>query len=305
LRLPALADDATEARLAASRALLFEVRARRIPPERDDKVLADWNGLMIAALARAALAFDRPDWLAAGAAAFAFVAERMTPGDHRLFHSWRAGRSHPGTLDDYADMARAALLLHDATANAAYLDRAAAWTEVLARHFADPAGGYFFTADDTETLITRTKSAADSAVPAGNGVMVEVLARLSLLTGEDSYHERAEALIAAFSGELERNFFPLATYLNGVDFLARAAQLTLIGAPDAPDTLALAAVARASGSTPLVLQILPPGTALPPSHPAQGKVQLGDSATAYLCRGRTCSLPLTAAADLQAALARS
>ncbi|MEI9988175.1 MAG: hypothetical protein WDN69_36800 [Aliidongia sp.] len=76
-------------------------------------------------------------------------------------------------------------------------------------------------ADDTEALITRTKSAADSAVPAGNGVMVEVLARLYLLTGEESYRERAEALIAAFSGELERNFFPLASYLNGVDFPRR------------------------------------------------------------------------------------
>ena len=305
LRVPELADAATEARLAASRAILFDVRARRIPPDRDDKVLADWNGLMIAALARAALAFKRPDWLAAGEAAFGFVAERMSPGDRRLFHSWRAGRSHPGTLDDYADLARAAMLLHDATGKPAYLDQAAAWTDVLSRHFADPAGGYFFTADDTETLITRTKSAADSAVPSGNGVMVEVLARLYLLTGKDGYRESAEALIAAFSGELERNFFPLATYLNGVDFLARAAQLTIIGTPNAADTLALAAVARRAGTTPLVLQILPPAATLPPAHPAHGKVQLGDAATAYLCRGRTCSLPLTDPQDLQIALARS
>jgi uncharacterized protein len=305
LRKPDLADDATEARLAACRSTLFEVRAGRIPPDRDDKVLADWNGLMITALARAALAFDRPDWLAAGEAAFGFVAGKLSPGGDRLFHSWRAGRSHPGTLDDYADMARAALLLHLATAKPAYLDQAVAWSGVLARHFADPAGGYFFTADDTETLITRTKSAADSAVPAGNGVMVEVLARLYLLTGEESYREGAEALIAAFSGELERNFFPLATYLNGIDFLARAAQIVIIGKPDSADTKALAAAIRGSDLANTVLQLLPPGAALPAGHPAHGKVQLGDAATAYLCRGHTCSLPLTDPKDLLSELGRS
>jgi uncharacterized protein YyaL (SSP411 family) len=302
---PDLADASTEARLARSRAMLFQQRAGRIAPDRDDKVLADWNGLMIAALARAALAFDRPDWLAAGEAAFRFVTKMMMGDDCRLAHSWRMGRSHPGTLDDHADMARAALLLHEATGQPHYLDQAISWVRVLDRHFADPAGGYFFTADDTETLITRTKTAADNAVPAGNAVMIDVLARLHLLTGLSDYRERAETSIASFAGEIEHNFFPLGTYLNGIDFLARAAQIVIIGEHDADDTKALAAIARNSGDAAIVLQILPSDANLPDSHPAKGKSRLGAAATAYLCRGQSCSLPLVDPPALATALALS
>ena len=295
------ADEATEAKLAVSRQILFEARLPRIPPERDDKVLADWNGLMIAGLVRAAEAFDRSDWLAAAEDAFRFVSTTLSPGKHRLYHSLRAGRSHPGTLDDHADMARAALLLHEATSKLAYLEAAMAWADVLERHFADPAGGYFFTADDTEALVTRTKSANDSAVPAGNGVMIEVLARLHLLTGEDSYRDRAERLIAAFSGELERNFYPLAAYMNGVDFLAGAAQIVLVG--DAADVSPLRRIVRDAGLTSSVLQVVAPSTALPLLHPAHGKTQQDGRATAYLCRDRSCSLPITEPKTLAEALA--
>jgi uncharacterized protein YyaL (SSP411 family) len=296
------ADEATEPKLAACRRVLFDTRLSRIPPARDDKVLADWNGLMIASLVRAAEAFDRPDWLAAAETAFRFVSTALSPGDHRLYHSLRAGRSHPGTLDDYADMARAALLLHEATNKPAYLNQAIAWAKVLERHFADPAGGYFFTADDTEALVTRTKSANDSAVPAGNGVMAEVLARLHLLTGEDSYRDRAEALIAAFSGELERNFYPLAAYMNGVDFLAGAIQIVLVGEP--AEVAPLRRVVRDAGLTSAVLQVVAPGAVLPMLHPAHGKTQQDGRATAYLCRDRSCSLPITEPQALAEALAQ-
>jgi uncharacterized protein YyaL (SSP411 family) len=260
---------------------------------------------MIAALARAALAFDRPDWLAAGEAAFGFVTKMMMGDDCRLAHSWRMGRSHPGTLDDHADMARAALLLHEATGQPHYLDQAISWVGVLDQHFADPAGGYFFTADDTETLITRTKTAADNAVPAGNAVMIEVLAWLHLLTGRSDYQKRAETSIASFAGEIERNFFPLGTYLNGIDFLARAAQIVIIGERDADDTKALAAIARNSGDAAMVLQILPSDANLSDLHPAKGKSRLGAAATAYLCRGQSCSLPLVDPPALATALALS
>ena len=306
LRDPVLTDTATEARLATCRQVLFEARAQRIPPARDDKVLADWNGLMIAALTRASLAFGREDWLAEAEAAFGFVTTRLSPGHDRLHHSWRAGRSHPGTLDDHADMARAALLLHQATGKPAYLDQAQRWAAVLDRHFAAQDGGCYFTADDTEALITRTKSATDSAVPSGNGVLIEVLARLYFLTGEARYRDQAEALIAAFSGELERNFFPLATYMNGIDFLVRAVQLVIIGETGDALTEDLRRVALAGPDfATLVLVLIPPGTALPPAHPAHGKTQQQGLATAYLCRGQTCSLPLTEPAALQAALAAS
>jgi uncharacterized protein YyaL (SSP411 family) len=293
LRAPLLADAETEAELARCRAILFAARAPRIRPERDDKVLADWNGLMIAALVRAADSFGRPDWCAAAIDAYRFVTTRMMTGDHRLAHSWRLDRAQPGILDDYADMARAALCLQEATGDDAYLAQARAWIAVLDRHFADPAGGYFFTADDTESLIVRTKSAGDSAVPSGNGILIQVLGRLFVLTGDATYRDRAERLIAAFSGELERNFFPLATFLNGVDFLARPLQMVIMGHRQSADVEAFLSVIRRSPPLNLVLRVIPPGTHLPEDHPAFGKDQIAGRATAFLCIGTTCSLPIS------------
>ncbi len=120
-------------------------------PGLDDKVLADWNGLMIAALAQAGLSFERPDWVALAARAFAFIGEHMTAPDGRLRHSWREGQArHPASVDDYANLCRAALALYEATSDAAYLAQARHWVAVLDRHHWDGAeGGYFFAADDT------------------------------------------------------------------------------------------------------------------------------------------------------------
>src|ERR1051326_2845806 len=119
-----LADAATEAELAKGRALLLKAREPRIRPGLDDKILADWNGLMIAALAEAGLAFDRADWIALATRAFAFIREKMTGEDGRLRHSWREGRArHPASVDDYANLSRAALALYEATGDPAYLDQ--------------------------------------------------------------------------------------------------------------------------------------------------------------------------------------
>src|SRR5437763_1960419 len=204
LNQPELADENTEAELAQCRALLLQARAPRIRPGLDDKILADWNGLMIAALVEAGLAFDHAGWIALATRAFAFIRGKMTGEDGRLRHSWREGRArHPASVDDYANLSRAALAVHEATSDPVYLDQAKAWVAVLDRHYWDNAGGgYFFAADDTTDLIARAKTASDAAVPAGNGTMAGVLARLALLTGDDAYRRRAAAILGAFSGEL-------------------------------------------------------------------------------------------------------
>jgi uncharacterized protein len=299
---PALDHPEIEAALARSRAVLFEARETRVHPGLDDKVLADWNGMMIAALAEASQAFDRPDWLAAAIEAWGFVTTRLMPADDRLHHSWRGGRHHPGTLDDYADMARAGLALYEATGVAAYRDQVERWVAVLERHFRDPAGGYFFTADDTEALIVRTKSAGDNAVPAGNGSLVHVFARLWALTGTETYRQLLDAQIAAFAGEIERNFYPLGTYLNGIDFALRTVQITLLGARDQSDTKALLGAVNGVSLPNRLVQVIEAAEMLPPTHPAAGKARLDGVATAYVCIGQTCSLPLTDPAALAAAL---
>ncbi|MEE8506696.1 MAG: thioredoxin domain-containing protein [Kiloniellales bacterium] len=303
-RKPELGDQAHEATLTEARAKLFAARGARARPTWDDKVLADWNGLMIAALARAAPVFGEPAWLAAAERAFAFIVERMTE-DRRLKHAWRHGQlKHPATLDDYANMAEAAVELFEAAGEGAYIARAEDWTGVLDRHYWDgDAGGYFLTADDTEQLVVRAKSAHDHALPAGNGTMVGVLARLFYLTGKSTHRDKAQALIAAFSGELSGNAFALATFLNNAEFLARAVQIVIVGARNAPGTQALLSAVNGACLPDRVLQTIEPDAALPEAHPAHGKGQAEGKATAYVCRGQTCSLPLTDPAELAAALA--
>ncbi len=304
LRTPALADAATERELAACRALLLRERAGRVRPGWDDKVLADWNGLMIAAMANAGLVFERPDWVEAARAAFAFIQARMTAADGRLRHSWRAGQArHPANVDDYANLCRAALALHEAGAGDALPDQAREWIAILDRHYWDPeGGGYFFTADDTEGLIARAKTAADAAVPAGNGTMVGALTRLSLLTGEDAWRRRAEAIVATFSGEAARNFFPLATLLNNVELLAKPLQIVVVGDKGAADFEALRGAVYEISLPNRVVQTLAPDAALPADHPAYGKGLVDGRPAAYLCEGPVCSLPLTDPAALRAAL---
>ncbi len=292
---PALADDATEAELARCRELLLAARAPRVRPGLDDKVLADWNGLMIAALAEAGLAFERADWLALARRAFAFVALRMTGPDGRLRHSWSGGAArHPASVDDYANLCRAALALYEATSEDAYIAQARDWVAALDRHYWDGAGGgYFFAADDTDDLIARVKTATDAAVPSGNGTMVGVLTRLALVTGDQRFGQRAEAILSAFSGEVARNFFPLATLINNAELLWKPVQIVLVGEPD---DLAFAALRRAVHGVSLpnrVVLAVAAAAALPADHPAHGKGLVGGRAAAYVCEGPVCSLPLT------------
>jgi len=300
-----LGDPATESSLVEQRSVLFAERAKRVWPGWDDKVLADWNGLMIAALARAAPVFDEPAWLAAAERAFAFIAETLCV-DGRLHHSWRHGVvKHPATLDDYALMCDAALALHQATGRADYVAQAKSWLEIVEAHYGDPdGGGYFLTADDTKQLIVRTKTAHDNATPAGNGILAGVFARLYYLTGEDDYRERAEGVISAFSGDLNRYFSSFASLINASELLQSAVQLVVIGAEDDPATRALTRAAYDLSLPMLVLQRLDPDGALPEPHPAAGKGAKDGRPTAYVCRGPTCSLPITTAEELTQALSR-
>ena len=298
----ALADGETEATLARCRARLFEAREPRIRPGKDDKVLADWNGLMIGALAQAGHAFHRPDWIEAAVRAYRFIAGNMVV-DGRLRHSWRDGRAaNPATLDDHANLARAALLLQQATGDDSWIAEAEQWVAQIEVHYADPqAGGYFFAADDTPGLIVRNKAANDNPVPSGNGVTVEALARLWLLTGRDDYRERAESAANAFSGEVARNFFPLSTLLSATEFLINPTQIVLIADSQSNDADRFADAILAAAPPVSVFQRMAPGGGLPTGHPAHGKAQKDGKPTVYVCRGQSCSLPITDPAELAAA----
>ncbi|HSI01626.1 MAG TPA: thioredoxin domain-containing protein [Reyranella sp.] len=304
-RTPALLGEAEEQRLAALRAKLKAVRDRRVRPGWDDKVLADWNGLTIAALANASAIFQRDDWLAAAVRAWRFIFDEMREADGRLFHSHRAGkRRHRGTLDDYAAMARAGVALFEVTGEARHLDEAQALIAVLDRHFADAeAGAYFTTADDAADLIVRGKHVHDNAAPAGNGMLVGVFARLWILTGDSRWHDKARAQVAAFAGELESNFFPLMTLLNGYETLHSAVETVLVGDLSSPQTEALRRAILGRSLPDKVMRRLAPCVALPDTHPAFGKGLVDGKPTLYVCRNMACAPPITDPDEVARALA--
>jgi len=294
---PDLKDEAIEARLAAARAKLFEHRKTRIRPGWDDKVLADWNGMMIAAMAEAGLSFGRADWIETAAAAFDAVCRDLDAGAGRLYHAWRAGGAqNSGILDDYAAMSRGAIALYEVTGDMAYVEKAKVWVEAVETHFLDPnSGAWFLTADDAEALIVRTLTLADNATPNGNGIMLDVLSRLWRLTGDAVYRERFDRVLQVIAAQVTRNFFPVASALNAVAFDMAALDVVVMG--EAGATAELIAGVREAGPDRLLIQVAP-GAALPDSHPAHGRSMQNGQPTAWVCREMVCGLPVTDAAAL-------
>jgi len=298
-----LFDEETEAALGRDRAVLFSLREGRVRPLCDDKVLADWNGLTIAAIAKAACVFERRDWIDLAIEVFTFVKGAMTTDDGRLLHSWREGRGrHLAVLDDYAAMCRAALELYEATGAQSYLECARRWVEHVELHYHDRNGGYFFTADDADALIARAKIAEDSALPSGNGMLLQVLAQLYHLTGESLYRERAEGIAKAFSGVVRQRVLGFSSLLNGMEMLREAVQIVLIGEANAEDTASLTRVIYGVSRPGRIFSVIAPGTRLPRAHPTFGKTSSGEQATVYVCRGMVCSLPIVDPEALAAAL---
>jgi uncharacterized protein len=304
-RLTPLGDAEQEAMLARARTVLFEARARRVRPGRDDKVLADWNGLAIAALARAAAVFGRPDWLARAGQAFDDVLSRLGAPDGRVHHAWRLGRvTAAGLLEDQAAMARAALALHEATGVPNRLAQAIRLAGAALAHFADPRGGFFSSADDaTDVPLARPRTAGDNATPSGNGIIAEVFARLYHLTGDATWRAHAEAVLRAFSGNRDQ-LAAMPTLLAAADLLEEAAAVVIAGPPDHPLAEALAAAALAAPDPAVVVLRAPAADALPADHPAHGKAAGPEGAATFVCRRQVCGLPILESAILARTLRR-
>lgn len=293
LTYPTTLDPEMELALDKLRAKLFEVRKSRIAPGLDDKILTDWNGLMIASLAKAGAYFGEIRWVEQAENAFTAITTHSMSEDGRLFHSYRLGQAkHTGVLEDYANMARAALVLYEITGRNFYLERTQTWIALLNTHFWDNnEGGYFQTADDAEALIVRSKSAFDNAVPAGNGTLIEVLAKVHYLTGDREAFEKATDILRCFSAELGRNFFPLATFLNNFETLIEGKQIIIVGKREEADTQDLLLELRNYSIPSKIINIVADTENLPFDHPANGKKRLEDKATAFVCTGPVCSLP--------------
>ena len=292
-------------RLSDARAVLLRRRNERAQPARDDKALAAWNGLAIAAFADASAlpGGERYRDLALRAAG-AIMAGLQSP-DGRLKRSWKDGRAAgEGVLEDYTHLADGLLALYEATFDERWFAAARDLMDLVLLHFADPSGGFFDTADDHEQLVTRPKDVQDNALPSGNAMATSVLLRLAALTGEGAYRsaaERALAQVTSFAGRYPNGF---GQWLGALDFaLASVVEIALVGDPDASETAALVATVRA-GFRPNQVVALSDRGSVPASAIAllHDRPALDGRATAYVCRGFACRRPVTHPDELAAQL---
>ncbi len=283
-----------EATLARCRQRLFVAREPRVRPERDDKVLADWNGFMIAALARAGRILDEPDWITAAERSFRFIADTMTR-EGRLAHSWRNGKMiFPGLSSDYAAMIGAALALHEATGQDTYLKQAERWMETaILWHWDEAGGGFYLAASDADDIAVRLKQASDDAIPNPNPLLAESLIRLWQITGRADYRDRADAVISAYTADIKANPVAHAGLLSALSFRLAPVQIVIAGDKDDPGQSELARAAHAVPDPTRVVMEITAEDSLPEGHPAAGKGKLDGQAAAYVCVGETCSLPIT------------
>ena len=298
----AASESDIRARLAAARARLLARRAERAQPGRDDKALAAWNGLMIAALAEASRILDEPAYGDAAVRAADVLSRSLRDADGRLHRSWKDGRaSHNGVLEDYTHLADGLLALYESTFDERWFVAARALMDYVLAHFTDPAGGFFDTSDEHETLLTRPKGLQDNAVPSGNAMAALVLLRLGALTGEATYRDAAERTIATVAPVVSRYPAAFAQWLIGLDFaLADVVEVAIVGPVGDRDDELVAAAFRAYRPWKVVAMSADPASSVVPLM--NGRSAIDGRATAYVCRNFACQRPVTTAAELSAQL---
>ena len=292
-------EEAARAMLEGAREKLFRARERRVRPGRDDKILTDWNGLMIAAMAKGAQVLDRPDWAEAAAEAARFVLTRLRDERGRLLHRYREGEAAvPGMLDDYAFLIWGLLELYEASFEAGTLKTALELADNTIDHFLDEKdGGFFFTADDGEEILFRQKDSYDGAIPSGNSVIMLDLLRLSRITGRSDLEQKAIGVSRAFARNIGQIPSAYSQLMVALEFLAGPQfEIVVAGKPGAQDTQAMLDAVRRSFLPNRVLLLRPQGAgsgAIAAIAPYTKDMKAeGGRATAYVCRNFACAKPV-------------
>ena len=290
--------------LARAVPVLYETRARRVWPGRDEKVLAGWNGLMLRAVALAARAFDRDDYRELALRNGEFLRRELVREGGRVMRVHADGAAKiGGFLEDHAGVALGFLALYELTFDRGWLDRAREVCDATVRWFFDEASGQFYdTASDAERLITRPRDVTDNAVPAGNSLAVELLLRLGDLLHDPDMTRRANWVLETLAEPLARHGSAFGHLLGAADLAVHGAtEVALVGDPAADDFRALADTVGRAYLPALVLAGAPPdaagGVALLADRPT-----MNERATAYVCRRYACEQPVTTTADLAAQL---
>jgi uncharacterized protein YyaL (SSP411 family) len=298
------------AELAAERAELLAARGKRVAPGTDEKRVTAWQGLVISGLARAGSLLGEPAWIAEAAAAADVTLARMRDPQGRLLRVYDRGRAHVlAFLDDHAAMLEACLDLDRAGAGPRWRAAALALAEAIATRFYDASeGDFFLTASDGEPLVQRPREDHDGATPHSTGQAALALLRVAALAGRDDLRAVAERVLATRAAALERSPEAFPTLARAALLAERGAEVAVIvGAPDAADTRALADAARRLLAPEAAVVVAAPGEtpeALDPTW-LQGRVPQGGAATAWLCRGVTCSLPVQHPDELASAAVRA
>jgi hypothetical protein len=280
-----------------ARRKLFDIRRKRVHPHKDDKILTDWNGMMIAALARGGQVLDNPDYAEAARSAADFILKQMRGTGGRLMHSHRGGHtSVPAHLDDYAFMVWGLLELYEAVFDIRYLREAIQLQDHQLRHFWDEAGGFYFTSDDGEEILVRQKDAYDGAIPSGNSVSMMNLVRLARITANPESEEKAAAIARASARSIEQMPAAYSQMLAAVEFLqGPSCEVVIAGDPGGEDTKEMIralrslyvpgkiALLRPAGDRPSEIEKIAPFTA--PMKTRDGR------ATAYVCSNFSCQSP--------------
>jgi uncharacterized protein YyaL (SSP411 family) len=287
---------------------LLRIREGRVRPATDDKVLASWNGLAIAALAEAGRVFGEPRYMDAAMGAADFVLAKLRRDDGRLLRTWRAGRAAvPGYLDDHAMMAEACLALYEATFDVRFFREARALADDMIRLFRDEEmGGFFQTGVDAEALVIRPKELFDNAVPSGNSVAAEVLQRLFLLTGEPEYERAGVSALRLVRGYMEGAPSGFGRALGALDlYLSTAKEVAIVGDPASEDTRGLIAEVQGRFLPNTVVAAARPGDEEAAREIAllRDRLPVDGMATAYVCERFVCRRPVTNPAALAAELA--
>jgi uncharacterized protein YyaL (SSP411 family) len=287
-------------RLQIARSKLFSAREKRIHPSNDDKILVDVNGLMIAALAKAAQAFDQKEYREAAERAAGFILARMRDSRGQLYHRYRDSEvAIPSFLDDYAFFVWGLIELYEATLETGYLKSAVELTDHMITHFWDDEyGGFYISADDAETVVARRKDAYDGAHPSGNSVATLNLLRLAHMTGKSKFEERASRIMYALSDTISKAPSAYTQLLIALDFaIGPTAEVVIVGDRGAEDTMAML---KALGSSflPNKVQIFKPiGIEVPKIEElAEFTRDLSSKenrATVYVCQGYKCNVPTT------------
>ena len=295
-----LSQQDLQARLEVMRQKLFAYREKRVHPMKDDKILIDWNGLMIAALAKGAQAFDEPEYAEAACRAADFILGNMRKPDGRLLHRYRDGQAGvQANLNDYAFLVWGLIELYEAVFDAKYLKVALELTSDMVRHFWDEDGGGLYpTPDDGENLFVRKKEIYDGAVPSGNSVAMLNLLRLGRMTATSGLEEKAARIGSAFSGNVKNLPSAHTQLMVAMDFgIGPCYEVVIAGKAQAEDTKAMAKALRTL-FLPNKVVLLNPGERESPEIAKLAKFTKNQSsidgrATAYVCMNYNCKLPTT------------